>query len=278
VGTSLANASVDVYVNGSLSKTATADAGGNWSVNNVTLASGNNRITATATVAGRASPPSAVYNAPIKLKFNGSAVLQLAQSTYTFNNVPIGAADDNRYVIIAVNGASVLSTGTIASVTVNGQAATIVYQATQSGYTVGYAGILLPTGTTATVVVTFNGGAGTCGIGSYSALVTSTTPILTANNGSASGVSTLSITGANLSSAGFVLAQVMHTFSAVKTHTWSGLNTKDADDYILYNTYYYERSYASQHFASSQSNMTITETTDGASVAAVKMAAVGWAA
>jgi hypothetical protein len=168
---------------------------------------------------------------------------------------------------------------------VNGQAATIVYQATQSGYTVGYAGILLPTGTTATVVVTFNGGAGTCGIASYSAFVTSTTPILTANNGSASGVASLSITGANLPQAGFVLAQVMHTFSAIKSHTWSASwsdvlpqITKDADDNILYNTYYYERSYASQLFASSQSNRTITETTDGASVAAVKMAAVGWAA
>jgi hypothetical protein len=278
VGSSPASASINVYVNGSPSKTTTADSSGNWSVNNVALVQGNNTITATATVAGKTSPPSAAYNAPVKLAFNGSAVLQLSAATYTFNNVPIGAANDNRYVIIAINAATALSPGTVSSVTVNGQTATIVYQATQSGYTVAYAGVMLPTGTTATVVVTFGASAGTCGIGSYSALVTSTTPILTANNGSSSGVASLSITGANLSSAGFVLAQVINTFSAAKTHTWSGLNTKDADDYIVYNTYYYTRSYASQHFASSQNNMTITETTDGASVAAVKMSAVGWAA
>jgi hypothetical protein len=180
VGTSVASATINVYVNGTLAKTVTADAGGNWSANSVALNLGANSITAVATVSGRVSPSSAAYSARYYPDgFVASANIQSTTNTFTFSNVNIGQPVAGRVVAVAVacdNGN--LTGGNVSAVTIGGVTALKAVENGNGvvGSSIWYA--VVPTGTTANIVVTHTGANTSrgCGIGVFAFLPTASTP------------------------------------------------------------------------------------------------------
>jgi hypothetical protein len=95
--------------------------------------------------AGGAPPP--------ELSFIGQTEIITDLTTYTFTNHAIGAADPTRRVVVAVSLGNAIASGMLASATIAGIAATIHVQI-GPGDVVGFISALVPTGTTATIVLT----------------------------------------------------------------------------------------------------------------------------
>jgi hypothetical protein len=118
--------------------------------------------------------------------------LQAASSTtdtnaYTFAAQNLGAADPNRYIIVAAMARRAGVTAmTISSITVGGVAATIVVQLQANPTNTNIAGLAIaavPDGTTGDVVVTFSQTMVRCGIALYRAVgISSATPTDTGSN------------------------------------------------------------------------------------------------
>lgn len=108
-------------------------------------------------------------------------------TTYSFTSTAIGTAAANRLVVVAGKAVSGTTGRTLSSATIGGVSATIVIQhdlnAGQTDLTFIIAAVV-PTGTTATVALTFSGGMGRCGIGSFALYrLASTTATDTASDG-----------------------------------------------------------------------------------------------
>lgn len=130
------------------------------------------------------------------------------QIEYTFSSLSFGAAATDRLLIVAVTSGGVLDPATLLSATIGGVSATIHAQANNTGNSVnGHAAVfsaLVPTGTSGSVVVTWDG-AGAMGNTAYALYratgLVSSTPTDTAT---AAGTSpTMSIDRANN---GFIVA------------------------------------------------------------------------
>lgn len=119
-----------------------------------------------------AAPPAA----PKSWSYRTNAVDMSALTTYTFNTQDIGTAAADRKVIVGVCGGN--SNRTVSSVTVGGVGLVLVGRRTASTSAELWIGTV-PTGTTATVVVTWSSGqANFCGIAIWAAYaVLSDTPI-----------------------------------------------------------------------------------------------------
>ncbi len=135
--------------------------------------------------------------------FNGTA-----QTTYTFASQNIGSASANRYVIVAV----ALYYGparTISSVTVGGVAATVIPNGVTVSNTFTYRMAFyiaaVPTGTTASVVVTASGACDACAISVWSAYDLNSATAVDSDNDTG-GPSPLSAPSVNTSADGFLLA------------------------------------------------------------------------
>ncbi len=90
--------------------------------------------------------------------------------SFTFSSQPIGDANDDRYVIVAIASRKAGAAATISSVTVGGISASEVIQHTTTVTNTDVAGIFIakvPTGTTADVVVNFSTAMLRCGIALY---------------------------------------------------------------------------------------------------------------
>ena len=102
--------------------------------------------------------------------FIGSAVDAVQRATYTFTSQGIGAADATRRVIVGIGVGLNTGGATVNSVTIGGVAATVHAAAGANQHSTAFASLLVPTGTTATIVINGNWGASnqfTCGIGIY---------------------------------------------------------------------------------------------------------------
>jgi hypothetical protein len=127
--------------------------------------------------------------AAVAISVGGSAAARNGASTYTFTGVAIGAADPARYVLACIAGTDV---GSISSVTVAGQACSIIQSQTNVSTTVSAIAITtapLASGTTATIVINFAAAASDAAVFAYSiknlASITPTaTAFTTTNNGS----------------------------------------------------------------------------------------------
>lgn len=87
-------------------------------------------------------------------------------ATYTFSNASIGTASNDRIVVVGI-GSVLVSSGSVSSVTIGGNAAQIWTQSTTSGNPTGetcIASLLVTSGTTATIEVTYSAGRGNCTI------------------------------------------------------------------------------------------------------------------
>lgn len=194
---------------------------------------GLTNVNAGATAADTATPSSAssyaafqigippVAGTPLVLTSVTSATNDA--SSYTFSNINIGAPDANRYVVVGFSASTGTASITISSVTIAGVTATLLekaeYSATLASRDSGIYIAAVPTGTTATIVITFSGTMSRIGLNVYRLVgITSTTPQdTTVVTGAAGTVYDLSLVG---TSAGFIIAQTM--VQASTSYTWSG--------------------------------------------------------
>lgn len=153
-------------------------------------------------------------------------------TTYTFSNASIGTAASDRYVIVGFSASTGTAGITISSVTIAGITATLLskaeYSATSASRVSGIYMAAVPTGTTATIVVTYSSTMARMALNVYRCIGLPTiTPHSTASVTGASGTAyTLDVSG---SSAGFVIAQA--AVQASTSFTWTGL-TEDSDSVI----------------------------------------------
>ena len=138
---------------------------------------------------GFISRPGLVYPGDAAISFVGSETTNSNSSTtYTFTAEPIGAADADRIVVVAV---SIFNGATVSGLTIGGVAATKVGDDSAPWHFAAR----VPTGTTADIVVTIGSGtASSCVIGVYRLTgIASLTPYTSATvNRSGSGTSDVS--------------------------------------------------------------------------------------
>lgn len=87
----------------------------------------------------------------------GGPGAQTGSNPYTWSGVSIGAAASDRLVIVSVGWAG-LGTVTLSSATIGGVSATIVAQTTGTNTGIAIIAAVVPTGTTADIVVTMSAG------------------------------------------------------------------------------------------------------------------------
>lgn len=172
-------------------------------------------------------------------------------TTYTFATTPIGTAATNRYIVLGVT----LNATSITSVTIDsggGAVAANLLHSTAGG-ALAFANIYIlsvPTGTTATIVVTVVGGF-RCGVGVwavYNCLATA------ADTATANADNTMSDT-INCPAGGAIIACAIHGQSTLMT--WTGVTERyDALQEV-------SMSGASDTFATTQTGLTITATYTG---------------
>lgn len=198
----------------------------------------------------------------ISKSLTDSAVDSTDTTAYTFAGKSIGAADSNRRIIIAVAGSSVTAGRTISSVTVGGLTATGDVTATSTGFGTNISAlyrVVVPTGTTADVVVTFSGSMRHCGISVYR-LINAGAVFNTATDITIGGSNDLSAS-INIPGGGCAIGSVIGNGSAaVRTWTWTNL-TEDVDATIEGATSY---TTASDVFTGAQTSRTVTATASGA--------------
>lgn len=149
-------------------------------------------------------------------------------STQTWSNVPIGAAQADRLVVVFIAGSGTSGAAfALTGVTIGGITATVVAApATRSVSGLAYA--VVPTGTTATIVATLGGG---CACNADVAVVyglDSPVAISSQAIGNAGNVTSVTTTAFAAPADSITLGQFMS--AATATHTLSGAtSTKDSD-------------------------------------------------
>lgn len=178
--------------------------------------------------------PAAPYS---NLAWVQSATLATSTTTYTFSAQPIGTAAADRWVIV---GAIVVSSS-ITGVTIGGITATQIEYLSSTAPRLGFWAALVPTGTTANIVVTTSTSANGMHIGYWTVNMSSGVPLSSFSN--ASGSSTSVSLGAQVLLAGqFGLAISAHsdTTDRVGSNTSGGL-TKDGETFSGYNAAFWRR-------------------------------------
>lgn len=139
-------------------------------------------------------------------------------STHTFTSKNIGTADPTRFVIVGVGS---LGGNAITGCTIGGNAATLVASSGGSGtnsYTRMF-GLLVPSGTTATIVVSLNTNQNAY-IGVFAAYhLISTTPVASNGNNTNNPI-TLDL---NVSAGGVACGYAISSAGNSSTWTWTGL-------------------------------------------------------
>jgi hypothetical protein len=164
----------------------------------------------------------------VALTFRANAQDGTDLTTYTFASQAIGPASPDRYVIVCI-GSRANSARSISSVTIGGIAATAVVTANNATAGADMAAIyiaLVPTGTTASVVVTFSGAMLRCVIGVYSMVQNGRATATNTNTATPSG--TTPTTTLTVPSNGSLVAAVWAQSSVSASVTWTG-PTEDFD-------------------------------------------------
>lgn len=115
----------------------------------------------------------------VNTSYIGTASSGTSASSFTFSSQSIGTADTNRIVFVAV-GATGNSGVTVSSVTIGGNNATLVNSGSIGFGTMTCAYLVVPSGTTATIVANFSGSQNRCAIDVYAIYNAKTTPYDTA--------------------------------------------------------------------------------------------------
>lgn len=173
-----------------------------------------------------AYPSPAVAGAPTSF-YRDSEVQEAGATTYTFTGKAIGPAAANRYVFVATFQHA--NTRTVSSLTVGGISATLVKSQAGGSLTTELWMANVPTGTTATIVVTWSGSVSiACGIGVWSATGLNSTTAVATGGDTVNNDPTLTLTS---TPGGFGISAAAHPQTA--TLTLTGTLTQDYD--IKYN-------------------------------------------
>ena len=159
--------------------------------------------------------PMAFVKRPLVLTYQGETENTVNGTVFTFAAEAIGAAAADRRVHVLIGASG--NVGTITTVTIGGISANITAQAQDGAAKAGIATALVPTGTTADVVVTLSDTQGRCHIGVFSSTgLSSNTPLDT-------GTSTADPATDTLTSApgGFCLG--LGVSVATTTVAWTGI-------------------------------------------------------
>lgn len=164
---------------------------------------------------------------PASLSYIGLSSDNTASSTPSYSGVSIGAADSTRRVFAVVHWGVTNAARTLSSATIGGVAATIHAQTTtgptsaQNDTGVAIFSALVPTGTTATVAMTFSGSVTRSQLAIYSMLnPINTTPHATmTDNTMSSGVMSGTI---NIPTVGMLIAATTAAALSGMTNSWVG--------------------------------------------------------
>lgn len=156
---------------------------------------------------------------PATISYNGTASATVTASTFTFTPFPLGTAAANRKVIIGVvyNSATAVN-----SVTVGGTSATQIASNGACSFWV----LDVPTGTTATIVVTMASAIVGCAIAGWAAYGLRTSTAV--GSGSATATATVHTLDATAFQGGVVVGVSAQTTAVLSTTTWSGLSMDQA--------------------------------------------------
>ena len=185
--------------------------------------------------------------------FTDSSVDGTDGTVFTFTTQSIGTAASNRKIVVSVSMAAAGAGRSVSTLTVGGISATLLVADTSSGGTeqteLWQADV--PTGTTATIVVTWTGGSvARTGIGVWAVYNAASSASDTGNRDSGAAQDmTLNIT---IPAGGVAISAAGSGTSA--TYTWTNL-TEDFDETIESST---TQSGASDAFATLQTEITIT--------------------
>ena len=199
-------------------------------------------------------------SSPITITYIGNTSDGTNQTTYTFTGVSIGTASSDRVVIVAPFGrANTTSSMSISSITVGGNTPTTnVAQTSGGGSTSSAQGIYsinVPSGTTATIAVTFSTGALRANIAVWTMTGTNGLTTASATANSITGSPTVSTT-INVPANGGAVASASGGGS---TTTWTGL-TEDFDTLVeAANTY----TGSHNNFLASQTGLSVSANFSG---------------
>lgn len=172
-------------------------------------------------------------------------------STYTFSSESLGAADDNRYIIVAINSRKAGGYTSISSVSIGGVSATEVMQDTNANTNTDVSGIFIakvPTGTTGDIVVTFGATMARCSLDVYRSTHLIDEYAHDYNSAQQDDPSD----GIEVMARGFVICTANTNGST--SVTWTGADEDSDSDIETYMTY----SSASKSYLTYQSDLTIT--------------------
>lgn len=162
---------------------------------------------------------------PASISFIGSTENTTDGTSFTFTNHAIGTANATRRVVVVCHFFA--ASNTVTSATIQGISATIHVQATEGGATnagIAIISALVPTGTTATIVLNLSASSTRAYVGVFSALHESvSSPFATATDITLTSSTTLDI-NANTSAGGWIVSgTTMGGATAGRTYTWTGV-------------------------------------------------------
>lgn len=192
---------------------------------------------------------------PAKVVFTDNAVDSATTSVYTFSSVNIGTAHPNRTLVIGAAGGASAATARTAVVKVNGTTMTQIVFDQSSNSVCGLWLLPFPTGTTATVEVTWSPATGGAGIGVFACygLQSLTARSSGSTNSNAAPVNlTIPRNGVGI---GYKMA--IRSSGASPTYTWVNL-TEKFDQTIVVNAY--SHTGACDNFATSTVGLGVTAT------------------
>lgn len=174
------------------------------------------------------------------------------QAVYTYTSRAISTAAANRQVVVSVSAPRFTpGTRNVNSMTIGGISASFVArQNSSNGDTTEQWAVSVPSGTTATIVVTFNANMGGCGIGVWAMYGAQSSASATA--GSIANPMSVSI---NVPAGGCAIGSLVDSQS--NTWTWTGI-TKRFDEFV--NATVSNQSGASDQFGAAQTGLSITAT------------------
>lgn len=174
-------------------------------------------------------PP--VLDGPASIVYTDYEIQNSGATTYTYTGKAIGTAAGSRRVIVAIAGDTNVGSRTISSVTIGGVSATQAVTAENAGTVLHRLAIyiaIVPTGTTADVVVTYSAAQLRSAVAVYAAYgLKSSTATSTGTDTDDSDPMTASLT---ISAGGIAVAIAMNYYSTSQTnYAWTNI-TEDNDN------------------------------------------------
>ena len=197
--------------------------------------------------------PGAAAVVPIEKSLTDSETSTTNTDAYSFATQAIGAADAARYVVVVATSRG--ANATISSATIGGVSASVVAEITSTQLNCAIIIAAVPTGTTATIAITWSASQSNCDISVYRLVGLASATAFDTDTDTSSATASLSI---DCEAGGCVIAGSAFSNPSNDTQTWSGI-TEDTDLYVNDTlTTDHNHSAASQVFLTAQTGLSVT--------------------